>query len=140
MTGPVRITSVLKAYTEVSRIDYKSRGPVLQIQDRVRISGEGVQKSKEFLSGLKNQTYSKEDAASKNAVSSRQADDNLEILNLSSNAGMDQIHRAYLSAIKKYHPDKFGSLDPEFRKLAEEKSKQIILAYEKLTKFSAGSV
>ncbi|MGC8494100.1 MAG: J domain-containing protein [Syntrophobacteraceae bacterium] len=127
MTGPLRITSVLKAYTESSRISRKSRSGPGQIEDRVQISKEGRQKSKEFLAGLNGGTCStKETPATVGA-------DNLEILNLSAGAGMDQIHNAYLSAIKQYHPDKFNDLGPEFQKLAEEKSKQIILAYEKLT-------
>lgn len=130
MTGPLRITSVLKAYTESSRISRKSRNGTGQIEDRVQISQEGLQKSKEFLSGLNNGIYSKKDTPATVAA------DHLEILNLSASAGMDQIHSAYLSAMKQYHPDKFNDLGPEFQKLAEEKSKQIILAYEKLTKSS----
>lgn len=129
MTGPDRISSILRAYTEVSRIGYKSSGTTGQIIDTVQISSEGLQKSEEFLSELKDGTYPQKDASS-----SQQASDHLEILNLSSTAGMDRIHRAYLSAIKQYHPDNFNDFSPEFKKLAEEKSKQIILAYEKLTK------
>ncbi len=130
MTGPVRITSVLKAYTESPRISRKSRNGTGRIEDRVQISKEGLQKSKEFLAGLNGGTCSKKE------TSATVGADNLEILNLSAGAGMDQIHSAYLSAIKQYHPDKFSDLGPEFQKLAEEKSKQIILAYEKLTKSS----
>ncbi|MGC9194123.1 MAG: J domain-containing protein [Syntrophobacteraceae bacterium] len=77
-----------------------------------------------------------QNSAFQNSGSQLQSGDNLQIFNLSSNAGFDQIHSAYLAAIKQYHPDNFSSYSPEFQKLAEEKSKQIILAYEKLTKMS----
>ena len=137
MTGPDRITNVLKAYTLGARSEYKPRGSVGQTgRDVVLISSEGLQKSKELLSGLESGASSKSDVASQSVESSRQTDYNLEILNLSSGASTDQIHNAYLSAIKQYHPDKFGGFSPEFRKLSEEKSKQIILANKKLTKTS----
>ena len=56
-----------------------------------------------------------------------------EILSLPPDATKDQIRKAYIGAIKLYHPDNFAGLSPEFAKLAEEKSKQINLAYKKLT-------
>lgn len=137
MTGLDRLTSVLKAYTEGSGVGYKARPTSVQVQDTVQISSEGLQKSKAFLAGLNSETSPEEVASSEEVPSSPpQASVNLEILNLSSNASMDQIHKAYLSAIKQYHPDKFNAYGPEFTKLAEEKSKQINLAYKKLTKFS----
>ena len=135
MTGPDRLTSILNAYVETSRIDYKSRATARQLQDTVDISSEGLQKSKEFFAGLNTETSSQEDNSSRAGSSNQQADDQLEILSLSSNASTDQIHRAFISAIKQYHPDKFNASGPEFKKLAEEKSRQIIQAYEKLTKF-----
>ena len=41
-----------------------------------------------------------------------------------------QVTAAYRSAIGQYHPDKVATLGPEIRALAEEKSKEINLAYE----------
>jgi hypothetical protein len=41
-----------------------------------------------------------------------------------------QVVAAYRSAIGQYHPDKVATLGPEIRALAEEKSKEINLAYE----------
>ncbi|MDR3570348.1 MAG: DnaJ domain-containing protein [Syntrophobacteraceae bacterium] len=138
MTGPDRLTSIVNAYVQSSRIVYKSRGAAGPSDDRVQISSEGLQKSKEFLAQVNDQIYSKEyvSTSQEDVSTSRPAGDNLEILNLSSSASLDQIHRAYVSAIKQYHPDNFNRYSPEFKKLAEEKSKQIIRAYENLTKFS----
>jgi len=45
-----------------------------------------------------------------------------------------QIRKAYLEAIKKYHPDKFLNHPPEVRKAAEERTKQINTAYSILRK------
>jgi DnaJ-domain-containing protein 1 len=138
MTGPDRLSSVVNAYVQSSRIAYRSRATTGQIDDRVQISSEGLQKSKEYFAELNSnkQSYSKEDVSPRRVASRRASGDNLEILNLSSGASLDQIHKAYVSAIKQYHPDNFSGFSPEFKKLAEEKSKQIIQAYEKLTKFS----
>jgi DnaJ-class molecular chaperone len=101
------------------------------LKDTVQISGEALEKSKEFLLKL-NQQPSSEEPASK-----PRAENNLDILNLSADATREQIRKAYLAAIKQYHPDNFAGLSPEFRELAEEKSKQIILAYQKLTDCTA---
>jgi len=74
----------------------------------------------------------KDDASSDQSVPQPQTGNDLEILSLPPDATKDQIRRAYLGAIKQYHPDKFAGLCSEFRTLAEEKSKQINLAYQKL--------
>jgi molecular chaperone DnaJ len=41
----------------------------------------------------------------------------------------EEIRKAYLEAIKKYHPDKFLNRPPELARAAEEKTKQINTAY-----------
>ncbi len=146
MTGLDRITSVLQAYSLRSRASYTAQSSVGQTGDSVQISSEGLQKSQEFWSQLRREASPPQDsgsaesnsqiATSQNGASQLPPGDNLQIFNLPSDAGLDQIHSAYLAAIKQYHPDNFTGYSPEFQKLAEEKSKQIILAYEKLTKMS----
>ena len=75
-----------------------------------------------------------EDEPSSNQPSPKlQTGNDPEILSLPPNATRDQIRKAYIGAIKQYHPDNFAGLSPEFARLAEEKSKQINLAYKKLT-------
>ena len=129
MTGPDRVTSVLKAYTESSRVSYNARGTAGPIEDTVQISSEGLQKSKEYWSTMEDTTSSKKDASS-----SQQTNDSLEIFNLSSSASMDQIHRAYISAIKQYHPDNFNGYSPEFKKWPRKRANKSFSAYKKLTK------
>jgi len=54
-----------------------------------------------------------------------------DILGVSENASMDEIKRAYREKIKKYHPDVIEklNLDPDDRKLCEEKAREINMAY-----------
>lgn len=59
------------------------------------------------------------------------------VLGLKSGAGFDEIKRAYRKLSKEYHPDKVAHLGEEFRQVAEEKMKEINVAYNHLkNKFS----
>jgi DnaJ domain len=127
MPEPVRLDIIIEAYSTSANVYSRPRSlPDSPPRDRVQISREAREKSREFLLKLK------EESSSEKPSSERQAENDLEILRLSANATRDQIHKAYLAAIKQYHPDNFGSFCQEFQKLAEEKSKQINLAYKKL--------
>ncbi len=59
---------------------------------------------------------------------------NLEALDLNLGAKPEQIRKAYLEAVKKYHPDRFLNRPPELMRVAEEKTKQINTAYSILKK------
>ncbi len=93
----------------------------------VQISEEAQEKSKAFMMKIQ------ADPSSDQPSAPSQTGNNPDILNLSSNASRDQIRRAYKGAIKQYHPDNFANFCSEFQKLAEEKCKEINLAYQKLT-------
>ena len=54
------------------------------------------------------------------------------VLGLVPPASLDQIKATYRTVIKEYHPDKFAGGPPGFRRLAEEKTKEINAAYEAL--------
>jgi DnaJ like chaperone protein len=56
------------------------------------------------------------------------------VLGLKSGADMAAIKKAYRSLSMKYHPDKVGHLGEEFRKIAEEKMKEINRAYDYFNK------
>ena len=60
-----------------------------------------------------------------------------ETLGLSQGASFDEVKSAYRKLSMKYHPDKVGHLGEEFRKVAEEKMKELNVAYEFLKKKSA---
>ena len=57
------------------------------------------------------------------------------ILEVSEDANKDEIISAYKKRILKYHPDKVSNMGPEIREIAEQKSKQINLAYNYALKF-----
>lgn len=52
------------------------------------------------------------------------------VLGLEPGASMEAIKKAYRTLSMKYHPDKVGHLGEEFRSVAEEKMKEINVAYE----------
>ncbi len=62
--------------------------------------------------------------------------DYYKILGISKSASSDDIKKAYRKLAQKYHPDKYLSkeLPDDFIELANEKSKKIKDAYEKIKK------
>jgi len=54
------------------------------------------------------------------------------VLDIERNASPEEIKKAYRELAGKYHPDKVQHLGEEFRKLAEERFKEIEEAYRKL--------
>lgn len=54
-----------------------------------------------------------------------------ETLNVSPQATIEEIRRAYKVLMSQYHPDKVASLGEELKALAEKKSKEITSAYRK---------
>ena len=55
-----------------------------------------------------------------------------KVLGVNEGATNEEIRAAYLSLVKKYHPDKYT--DPYMKQLANEKLKEINEAYDQLTK------
>ena len=57
-----------------------------------------------------------------------------EILDVSPEASDEEIKEAYKKALSAYHPDKVDHLGTELQKVAKEKTKEIMDAYETLMK------
>ena len=55
-----------------------------------------------------------------------------KVLGVNEGASNEEIRAAYLSLVKKYHPDKYT--DPDMKQLANEKLKEINEDYDQLTK------
>lgn len=64
---------------------------------------------------------------------SRGPQDPYTVLNVARNASPEEIKQAYRKLAGKYHPDKIQHLGEEFRKLAEDRFKEIEEAYRELT-------
>jgi DnaJ-domain-containing protein 1 len=117
----------------------QSKGPAEQ---NLRYKSDTVQFSQEALDRLEllKQRQAKDNSKETQAI--REEDSNLDksmkMLQLDSNASAEEIRKAYRNAIQHYHPDKYEHLPPEFRQLAETKSKQINEAYSTLLKLRAG--
>ncbi len=57
-----------------------------------------------------------------------------KILEVTPDASNDELKKAYRKMAKKYHPDKVNHLGADVRKQAEEKFRQVQLAYENIKK------
>ena len=57
-----------------------------------------------------------------------------EVLQVSATASQEEIAAAYKRMAQLYHPDKVASLGPELREVAEQKMKEINIAYAALTR------
>ena len=60
----------------------------------------------------------------------------LRIFGLPADASQEQIRNMYYEMLKKYHPDKVAHLGQEFQIIAEQKTKEMNLAYAALTSVS----
>lgn len=57
-----------------------------------------------------------------------------ELLGVAKDASLEEIKGAWREKMKLYHPDKMSRLDDDFRALAEEKSKALNAAYDRMCK------
>lgn len=121
---PLRFAEIL--YRADNRAPRPDQSYAPQIQDTVHFSKEALEKLEKLLAGQKPVFPEKGREQDEDPQGS------LAILQLGPDATIDQVKRAYLELVKKYHPDNYANLPPEFQKVAEEKTKQINEAYSTL--------
>ncbi|MFM1877169.1 MAG: hypothetical protein RLZZ241_35 [Bacteroidota bacterium] len=96
-----------------------------------RISKEEVDKLREIASHLR---VGAAEFESIKAMFMKSADTAYTILEIDRSATNEEVKRAYRTMAKKYHPDRVNTQDEAIRKGAEEKFKQVQLAYEQIQK------
>ena len=82
------------------------------------------------------QQQSRQGARSTNTLSPTLGSSRIEALKLfglPADASQEQIRNIYYEMLKKYHPDKLAHLGQEFQIIAEQKTKELNLAYAALT-------
>jgi DnaJ-domain-containing protein 1 len=57
-----------------------------------------------------------------------------QVLEVSQGASIDEIRGAYRKKMMQYHPDRVEALGPEFKRLAESRTREINQAYERACK------
>jgi DnaJ like chaperone protein len=92
--------------------------------------GYSGQQNHQFRSQSSEQAYNKNQQ--REFSSSTGVKDPYNVLNVGRNASQEEIKKAYRKLAGKYHPDKVAHLGDEFKKLAEERFKEIQEAYQSL--------
>jgi DnaJ-domain-containing protein 1 len=131
MSEAIRTARIAETYYTKSYYIYRNLGgQVPSGRDTVQFSKEALDK----LSKLK-EAQNSEPSQEQPTPADSDLKKSLSILDLGTGANAAQIRKAYLFAISQYHPDKFANSPPEFRRLAEEKTKEINTAYAKLKNY-----
>jgi DnaJ-domain-containing protein 1 len=103
----------------------------VKVIDTVRISQEARERLKLLNQARRNEVVRQQYLRREQDEAIKRS---LELLELGADASKEAIRSAYRHLMRNYHPDRYSHLPPEFRELAESKAKQIIEAYDNLTK------
>lgn len=63
-----------------------------------------------------------------------------DVLGVNAGASEEEVQRAYRAEISKYHPDKVAHLGDELKAVADQRSKEINLAYREAMRFHGKAV
>jgi DnaJ-domain-containing protein 1 len=142
---PISQTSAkaIQAY-QMCSFQWARRSPqsISAAEQNLRNNPDTVQFSQEAIDRLQlfKERQSKDVSKETKTVNEkdRELENSLRILNLGKDASVLEIRKAYLHAIQNYHPDKHAYLPPEFRQLAEIKTRQINELYSTLLALKTG--
>jgi DnaJ-domain-containing protein 1 len=102
-----------------------------RVRERERQANEARKKAEENRR-LEEERAQKERRQRQGTRSNKQAPDPYEVLQVTRGASRQEIKAAYLSMIKRYHPDRVSHLGKEVQDIAEKKAKEINEAYDTL--------
>ncbi|WOD44825.1 TerB family tellurite resistance protein [Hwangdonia lutea] len=151
MYGKERANHAFKLFKNISKQNISLRPVCLQIKQMMDHPSRlqlihflfGIAKADGFVTDNEvKQIYtiagylgvSARDYESIKAMFYNSSDNAYKILEIDKSATDDEIKRAYRKMAKKYHPDKVIHLGKEHQKGAEEKFRQVQMAYEQLQK------
>ncbi|MFD1615967.1 TerB family tellurite resistance protein [Gelatiniphilus marinus] len=151
MYGKERANNAFKLFKNISKQNISVRPVCLQIKQMMDHPSRlqlihflfGIAKADGFVTQKEvNQIYtiagylgiSSRDYESIKAMFYNSSDNAYKILEIDKSATNDAIKKAYRKMAKKYHPDKVIHLGEEHQKGAEEKFRQVQMAYEQLQK------
>jgi len=149
LVSTVSIESLLQEFRQ--KFAYQPRLILLELiyqvlYSNVKVSDEELQLARNIGEFLEISAYDQRSTEAKYKAGYRgtaapgeiDEDKYYAILGLSPGADFSEIKAAYRKLSMKYHPDKVGHLGEEFKKVAEEKMKEINNAYEYLKRKFAG--
>jgi DnaJ like chaperone protein len=120
------------------KFDHQSKLLLLQLVYHVVLSDEIVAKAEEAFirTIIRHLNISEHEATSIRGHFIKESDVERDyaILGLTSTATLIEVKKAYKDLCKKYHPDRVQHLGEEFRKISEEKIKEINKSYDILKK------
>ncbi|MCD2258088.1 DnaJ domain-containing protein [Psychroserpens luteolus] len=151
MYGKQRANHAFKLFKNINKQNIPTRKVCLQIKQMMDHSSRlqllhflfGIAKADGMVTDNEvSQIYmisgylgiSSRDYGSIKAMFYNSSDNAYKILEITKDATDDEVKRAYRKMAKKYHPDKVIHLGKEHQKGAEEKFRQVQLAYEQLQK------
>ncbi|WP_298753874.1 DnaJ domain-containing protein [uncultured Psychroserpens sp.] len=151
MYGKQRANHAFKLFKNINKQNIPTRKVCLQIKQMMDHSSRlqllhflfGIAKADGMVTDNEvSQIYmisgylgiSTRDYGSIKAMFYNSSDNAYKILEITKDATDDEVKRAYRKMAKKYHPDKVIHLGKEHQKGAEEKFRQVQLAYEQLQK------
>jgi len=128
MPEPIRVRVIEFVYQDGQDVQKKANAAPYSVKDSVNISKQAYEKFR--AQGRQQLIVPPDGRDEKNESRPDPAPErDLNTPDLNSKAKREEIRKAYLEAVKKYHPDKFSNHPPELMRNAEEKMKQINAVY-----------
>jgi DnaJ-domain-containing protein 1 len=110
----------------------RERETLEQAERIIRMQAEEAERQRQFE--REKAEREKEERKTREQTKADTNKDPYEVLGVSRNTSFEEVRKAYRELANKYHPDKVSHLAPEFQEMANEKLKEINVAWEKIKK------